>query len=282
MSRGAHVPSATMVGQGPILGRSLPNRVPAVVDSRPARATRPGMKRRHVAALAFAATCGFLAGMAVMAVITLLYRADGPAPATIRDAVNRAPGPSSADARAAASDTVVAALPDAAGPDVARTVAPEPRPDPNAVDAAIADLRRRRLDVPLAAVGRAQLRSSFDEARGGSRRHEAMDLLAPRHTPVIAVEDGIVARLLTSPAGGITVYQLDPTTTYAYYYAHLERYAAGLAEGATVSRGQVLGYVGTSGNAPRNTPHLHFGIFALNDDKRWWQGTPIDPFLVLR
>ena len=240
------------------------------------------MKRRHVAALAFAATCGFLAGMAVMAVITLLYRVDGPAPAMIRDVLERAAAPSSVRPDAGADDAAVAALPDDAGPDVAKTVAPEPRPDPSDLDNAMADLRRRRLDVPLAAIDRAQLRSSFDEARGGSRRHEAMDLLAPRHTPVIAVEDGIVARLLTSPAGGITVYQLDPTTTYAYYYAHLERYAAGLVEGATVSRGQILGYVGTSGNAPRDTPHLHFAIFVLNDDKRWWQGTPLDPFLVLR
>lgn len=240
------------------------------------------MKRRHVAALAFAATCGFLAGMAVMAVITLLYRADGPAPAMIRDALDRAPDSATAEARAGANDAAVAALPDDAGPDVEKTVAPEPRPDPGHLGDAVSDLRRRRLDVPLAAIDRAQLRSSFDDARGGTRRHEAMDLLAPRHTPVIAVEDGIVARLLTSPAGGITVYQFDPTTTYAYYYAHLERYAAGLTEGATVSRGQILGYVGTSGNAPRDTPHLHFAIFVLNDDKRWWQGTAVDPFVVLR
>jgi murein DD-endopeptidase MepM/ murein hydrolase activator NlpD len=240
------------------------------------------MKRRQVAALAFAATCGFLVGMAVMAVITLLYRADGPAPAMTHDVLDRAPESATADARAATSAPTGAARRDVAGPDVATTVAPEPRPDPGALDDAVADLRRRRLDLPLAAIDRAQLRSSFDEARGGSRRHEAMDLLAPRHTPVVAVEDGIVARLLTSPAGGITVYQLDPTTTYAYYYAHLERYAAGLVEGATVARGQILGYVGTSGNAPRDTPHLHLAIFVLNNDKRWWQGTPVDPFVVLR
>ena len=88
------------------------------------------------------------------------------------------------------------------------------------------------------------------ERVAAARRHEAMDLLAPRHTPVVAVEAGIIARLFNSKAGGITVYQFDPTTSYAYYYAHLERYADGLEEGATVTRGQVLGYVGTSGNAP--------------------------------
>ena len=95
-------------------------------------------------------------------------------------------------------------------------------------------LRRRRLELPLGTIERATLRSNFDERRGGTRRHEAMDLLAPRHTPVVAVEAGIIARLFNSKAGGITVYQFDPTTSYAYYYAHLERYAAGLEEGATV------------------------------------------------
>jgi murein DD-endopeptidase MepM/ murein hydrolase activator NlpD len=109
-----------------------------------------------------------------------------------------------------------------------------------------------------------------------------MDLLAPRHTPVVAVESGIIARLFNSKAGGLTIYQFDPTTTYAYYYAHLQGYAEGLEEGATVARGQTIGYVGTSGNAPANTPHLHFAIFVLTDDKRWWEGTPLDPFEVLR
>ena len=113
---------------------------------------------------------------------------------------------------------------------------------------------RAGLDMPLAHHRASDAAQFFDETRGGSRRHEAIDLLAPRNTPVIAVEDGIIARLFNSKAGGITIYQFDPTTTYAYYYAHLERYAPGLEEGATVSRGQVIGYVGTSGNAPREHP----------------------------
>jgi murein DD-endopeptidase MepM/ murein hydrolase activator NlpD len=167
-------------------------------------------------------------------------------------------------------------------PDATHADAPTRSEDPPDLDDAVEDLRRRRLDVPVGTIERADLRSSFDELRGGSRRHEAMDLLAPRHTPVTAVEAGIIARLFNSKAGGITIYQFDPTTTYAYYYAHLERYAPGLVEGATVTRGQVIGYVGTSGNAPKDTPHLHFAIFVLDDDKRWWQGTPVDPFDVLR
>jgi murein DD-endopeptidase MepM/ murein hydrolase activator NlpD len=237
------------------------------------------MKRRHVAALAFAATCGFLARMAVMAVLTLMFRAENPAPAALWDAVTSDADAPTGDARPALNEVSPSA---AVVPDATIADAPEPGNDPPDLDDAVEHLRRRRLEVPLGTIDRVRLRSSFDERRGGSRRHEAMDLLAPRHTPVVAVEAGIIARLFTSKAGGITVYQFDPTTTYAFYYAHLERYAAGLVEGATVSRGQVLGYVGTSGNAPKDTPHLHFAIFVLDEDKRWWQGTPIDPFTVLK
>jgi murein DD-endopeptidase MepM/ murein hydrolase activator NlpD len=109
-----------------------------------------------------------------------------------------------------------------------------------------------------------------------------MDILAPRHTPVVAVEAGTIARLFSSARGGLTIYQFDPASTYVYYYAHLERYAPGLKEGAAVQPGKVIGFVGTSGNAPPDTPHLHFAIFKLTEKKRWWEGTPIDPYLVLR
>ena len=145
-----------------------------------------------------------------------------------------------------------------------------------------AGLRARNLLIPVRGYESARLRSSFDEPRSGGRVHEAMDLLAPRNTPVVAVEDGTVARLFTSDAGGLTIYQFDPSSAYVYYYAHLERYAAGLRDGAAVHRGQVIGYVGTSGNAPANTPHLHFAIYRLTEAKRWWEGVPIDPFDVLR
>ena len=97
-----------------------------------------------------------------------------------------------------------------------------------------------------------------------------------------AVEDGTIARLFYSKAGGITVYQFDPTSNFCYYYAHLERYAEGLREGEAVRRGQIIGYVGTSGNAPKTTPHLHFAIFRLTEARHWWEGTPIDPYDVFR
>jgi murein DD-endopeptidase MepM/ murein hydrolase activator NlpD len=127
------------------------------------------------------------------------------------------------------------------------------------------------------------LTSTFNELRGGgSRRHEAMDILAPRGTPVLASVDGRIAKLFTSAAGGLTIYQFDEEERYCYYYAHLDAYAANLAEGQRVARGQVVGYVGTTGNAPPDTPHLHFAIFRLGDDKRWWEGDPIDPITFLR
>jgi murein DD-endopeptidase MepM/ murein hydrolase activator NlpD len=137
--------------------------------------------------------------------------------------------------------------------------------------------------VPVAGVDAATLTSTFNEARGGgTRRHEAMDIPAPRGTPVLASVDGRIAKLFTSAAGGLTIYQFDEEERYCYYYAHLDAYAANLAEGQTVSRGQVVGYVGTTGNAPPDTPHLHFAIFRLGDDKRWWEGEPLDPITFLR
>jgi murein DD-endopeptidase MepM/ murein hydrolase activator NlpD len=146
----------------------------------------------------------------------------------------------------------------------------------------ISDLRGRRLILPVQGLDRSDLRGSFDEQRGGGRRHEAMDVLSPRNTPVLAVDDGTIAKLFTSKAGGLTVYQFDPDSRYAYYYAHLERYAPGLEEHQRIKRGDVIGYVGTSGNAPPDTPHLHFAIFRLTEARQWWNGTAIDPFLVWR
>jgi murein DD-endopeptidase MepM/ murein hydrolase activator NlpD len=144
------------------------------------------------------------------------------------------------------------------------------------------DLTARKLTIPVQGVPANKLVRSYHDARSGQREHEALDILAPRNTPVVAVEDGTVAKLFESKAGGLTVYQFDPGEQYSYYYAHLERYANGLKEGDHIRRGQVLGYVGTSGNAPKDTPHLHFAVYRLTADKRWWQGTPIDPYDILR
>jgi murein DD-endopeptidase MepM/ murein hydrolase activator NlpD len=138
-----------------------------------------------------------------------------------------------------------------------------------------------RLLLPVAGVERMALRQGFDETRGGGRRHEAIDILAPRGTAVYAAADGRVAKLFTSAAGGLTIYQFDPAEEYAFYYAHLDGYAPDLTEGQVLARGQTIGYVGTTGNAPPGTPHLHFAIFKLGPEKRWWDGVAIDPFPLL-
>jgi murein DD-endopeptidase MepM/ murein hydrolase activator NlpD len=137
------------------------------------------------------------------------------------------------------------------------------------------------LRMPLDNVGVEAMKGGFLEKRG-SRPHEAADLLAPRNTPVHAVEGGTIAKLFFSKAGGITIYQFDPTGDRIYYYAHLERYADGLHEGQTVSAGEVIGYVGTTGNAPPNTPHLHFAVIETDGSRQWWKGQAVDPYPLFK
>jgi murein DD-endopeptidase MepM/ murein hydrolase activator NlpD len=139
----------------------------------------------------------------------------------------------------------------------------------------------RPMIIPVAGVDRSAMRDTFDETRG-DRHHEAIDILAPRGTPVIATDDGVVKKLFTSVPGGLTVYQFDPDERFCYYYAHLDGYAAGLHEGQLLRRGEVLGYVGTSGNAPKSAPHLHFALIQLDPDRRWWKGTYVNPYPLLR
>jgi murein DD-endopeptidase MepM/ murein hydrolase activator NlpD len=154
---------------------------------------------------------------------------------------------------------------------------PEIAFSPAAAPGDLGQLKQKALLFPVSGYDRRQLRDNFAEMRG-SRVHEALDLLAPRGTPVLAVDDGVVKKLFDSRAGGLTVYQFDPSETFSYYYAHLDRYADGLHEGQSVRKGQTLGYVGTSGNAPKTVPHLHFTIFKLNAQKHWWEGVPVNPF----
>lgn len=146
---------------------------------------------------------------------------------------------------------------------------------------ALEELQRRRLSLPVNGVRAEQLVPTFDEARG-DRAHEALDIMSPRGTPVVATENGRIAKLFWSKAGGHTIYQFDPSERYVYYYAHLDRYADGLADGQAVTRGQTIGFVGSTGNASADAPHLHFAIFLLTPDKRWWDGTALDPYPVLR
>ena len=135
--------------------------------------------------------------------------------------------------------------------------------------------------IPVEGVAAASLRATFDERRGAGR-HEAIDIMAPRGTPVRAVGDGKLVKLFTSVRGGLTVYQFDPQAHHAYYYAHLDAYAPGLKEGMLLKRGDTIGSVGSTGDASPDAPHLHFAIFRLGPEKQWWKGTPIDPYPLLR
>ncbi|MGQ4661035.1 peptidoglycan DD-metalloendopeptidase family protein [Lysobacter sp. F6437] len=137
------------------------------------------------------------------------------------------------------------------------------------------------LIVPVRGIQLAQLDNTFDDARGQGRVHEAIDIMAPRGTPVLAATDGKVEKLFTSVPGGLTIYQFDPDGRHAYYYAHLDRYATGVVEGRVLKRGEVIGYVGSTGNASEDAPHLHFAIFVLGPEKRWWEGTAINPYPIL-
>jgi len=146
---------------------------------------------------------------------------------------------------------------------------------------ATAELRAKDLLFPIAGVDPATVKGHFYLTRGDSLHH-AVDIAAPRNTPILAVGGGKISRLWLSKAGGNTIYELDPSGKYSYYYAHLERYAPGLTEGATVSKGQVIGYVGTSGDAPPNSPHLHFSFAKLQTPGVWWPGGSIDPYDVYK
>src|SRR5579884_2352537 len=148
--------------------------------------------------------------------------------------------------------------------------------------ASFVPIEDRTLEMPVQGMRFSDVKDTFNEARPGERRHEATDIIAARGTPVIAVEDGTIRKLFLSKPGGNTIYEFDKSEHYCYYYAHLDHYADGIKEGMQVRRGQVIAYVGTTGNAPPGSPHLHFGITIIGPDKKWWGGTPIDPYPILK
>jgi murein DD-endopeptidase MepM/ murein hydrolase activator NlpD len=142
------------------------------------------------------------------------------------------------------------------------------------------ELVDRGLAFPVRGIEPSSITDTFTQARGLSRVHNAIDIMAPRGTPVVAADAGTVSQLGNGGAGGITVYEVDEAGRYAYYYAHLDRVAAGLAEGQAVKKGDLLGYVGTTGNAPATAPHLHFAIYAIGDTKTRFGGRPINPYTL--
>lgn len=146
-----------------------------------------------------------------------------------------------------------------------------------------ADLQEPKLTllIPVSGIASTQLSDTFKDARGAGRVHDAIDIMAPKGTPVLAVHEGKIVKLFDSKQGGLTIYQFDSSETHAYYYAHLDSYAAGIVEGKTLRRGDLIGYVGSTGNANPTGPHLHFAVFVLGPEKKWWQGIAINPYPLL-
>ncbi len=136
--------------------------------------------------------------------------------------------------------------------------------------------------LPVQGIQASQLRDTFTDARSEGRVHDAIDIMADAGTPVLAVADGTVEKLFDSERGGLTIYQFEPSGRWCYYYAHLQRYADGLAEKQVIKRGEVIGYVGSTGNASADAPHLHFEVHVLGPEKQWWKGESINPYPLLQ
>ncbi|HUP89719.1 MAG TPA: M23 family metallopeptidase, partial [Longimicrobiales bacterium] len=151
-----------------------------------------------------------------------------------------------------------------------------------ASDSPIAELRARVLLFPVPGISFQRLIDTFAEPRSGNRVHHALDIPAPRGTPVLSVQSGRVLKRPTTKAGGLMVYVSDPTERYIYVYAHLDHYRSGLAVGDEIAQGDTIGFVGTTGNAPPNTPHLHFAIARSKNIKRWSKGKAVNPYAVFK
>jgi peptidoglycan LD-endopeptidase LytH len=181
-------------------------------------------------------------------------------------------------------------VPVPSGPDSTTVVTPGRVLDPATLPArwAPADseyFAAHPLMVPVEGIDPQQLHDNFYEARDGARMHLSQDILAPRGTPVLAAADGKILRMAQNTLGGITIYAVDAQGDYVFYYAHLDHYSDAVTVGLEVKQGEVLGYVGTSGNAPPDTPHLHFQTMRMAKGRHdWWNGTPIDvrPFMIIR
>ncbi len=144
-------------------------------------------------------------------------------------------------------------------------------------DADLDLLWQRQLMVPVEGMDRRAVKNTYEAGRAGGRIHGALDLMAPRFTAVLAADDCVIGRMFSGPIGGIVIYATDIDGRFVYYYAHLERYRPGLAVGDRVAKGTVIGYVGTTGNAPPDAPHLHFQVMKRGVGRAWWDGPPINP-----
>jgi murein DD-endopeptidase MepM/ murein hydrolase activator NlpD len=186
-------------------------------------------------------------------------------------------------AKALTSILIVAAVLPALAPKaaLAQSKSSGPRADSMKLSA-MGELRAKGLLFPVHGSSVDRTRDTFRERRGATRLHNAIDILAPRGTPVVSADSGRILKLYRNAMGGLMVYASDPRGRFIYSYAHLDRYRKGLREGARIARGDTLGFVGTTGNAPANVPHLHFSILRSSNIERWSRGTPVNPFEVFR
>lgn len=166
--------------------------------------------------------------------------------------------------------------PIAIGTPLPPTESPTPTPEP------VNFVGRMNLIVPVAGVRPEQLLDTYSDARSEGRTHDAIDIMSPAETPVLAAADGKILKLFQTERGGTTIYQLSSDQELIFYYAHLSRYADGLAEGSLVKQGQVIAYVGDTGNAGAGNYHLHFSIAVVTDPNRYWEGTNINPYPLLQ
>ena len=200
-------------------------------------------------------------------------------------AANRVMVPPDESSRTRVQEPVVPPPPEVPSPPEPESVTIAPpealEPPPAAPPSEL--LQERGIALPIAGLQRSDLVDTYHEERGGGeRRHEAVDIMAPRGTPVVAVRSGMIVKLFNSDAGGLTIYQFDANEKHCFYYAHLDRYAEGLREGLLVKQGNVIGYVGSSGNADPSAPHLHFAVYELGPEKHWYTGTtPVNPYPLL-
>jgi peptidoglycan LD-endopeptidase LytH len=252
------------------------------------------MLRRHL-------TLAVCVVVAIGAALWLVWLAGGRAPndygGTRLDTATGAAGDTTRHAGIVGMDSSIDAVPyedvvtNVPPADTVKADAPLAKPtDPEVataplVDTTIAavesDLDDRELTIPVQGVRPDQLVDTYTASRSEGRTHHAIDIIAPGGTPVLAVTTGRVLKLFQSDKGGITLYQLDPDGRTVYYYAHLAGYAPNIAEGQTLTRGQLLGYVGDTGNAGPGNTHLHFEITIVESPQRFWSGTPVNPYPIL-
>jgi peptidoglycan LD-endopeptidase LytH len=198
-----------------------------------------------------------------------------PSVAPTTDATPAPDASPSAEAAASASPTTTTSPPASSTPQSSPAA-------PVAADAhASNSANAGELLIPVAGVRPEQLQDTYTQSRSAGRTHNSIDIMAARNTPVLAAADGQIIKLFNSERGGITLYQLGTDKRTVYYYAHLERYADGITENRFARRGEIIGYVGDSGNAGRDNCHLHFSIWLITDPKRFWDGENINPYPLL-